>query len=165
MSILVLGLGQSLRGDDSAGLQIVSMWQKNHPETAKEVKVEFSENPGLELLEFMEGEEAVVIVDAVRSSASPGTLIKVEKDDLLSFTSTSKLTHGWGVAETIQLGASMYPWMASICIIMIGIVAINFKQGTVVCPQVSSAYPSAVEKLETEVCKLLAKSRSQKENS
>jgi hydrogenase maturation protease len=154
-----------MRGDDSAGLQIVRMWQENHPQTAKEVKVEFSENPGLELLELLEGAEAVVIVDAVHSSASPGTLIRVETDDLLSFTSISKLTHGWGVAETIKLGSAIYPWMASVCMIMIGVVASKFKQGTAVCPQVSSAYPAAVEKLETEVCKLLAKSRSQKEKS
>jgi hypothetical protein len=50
MNILVLGIGQSLRGDDAAGLEAVCLWQQTHPLTAQKVQVEFTELPGLGLL-------------------------------------------------------------------------------------------------------------------
>ena len=52
-----------MRGDDAAGLETVRMWQAQHPDTASRVKVEFSELPGLDILDLLEGVEAAIIVD------------------------------------------------------------------------------------------------------
>ncbi len=35
MKIAVIGIGQSLRGDDAAGLEAVRQWQEKYPKTAK----------------------------------------------------------------------------------------------------------------------------------
>ncbi len=109
--IAVIGIGQSLRGDDAAGLEAVRQWQEKYPETANrpEVRVEASELPGLGLIDLLDDMDAAVIVDAVKSSAKPGTIHRISPDELSAFTSDAQSAHGWGVAETLQLGRELYP--------------------------------------------------------
>ena len=47
--VAVIGIGQSLRGDDAAGLEAVRRWEEKFHETANrlEIRVEASELPGL----------------------------------------------------------------------------------------------------------------------
>ncbi len=47
--VAVIGIGQSLRGDDAAGLIAVRQWQEKYPQTASrpEVRIETDELPGL----------------------------------------------------------------------------------------------------------------------
>src|SRR5512142_676272 len=104
--VAVVGIGQGLRGDDAAGLEAVRRWQEKFPETASrpEVRVEMNELPGLALLGLIEDAEAAVLVDAVQSSALPGTIHLLKQEELSAFASHAKTAHGWGVAETLDLG-------------------------------------------------------------
>ena len=155
MNILILGIGQSLRGDDAAGLEAVQLWQSQHPDSAAQVQVELSELPGLALLDLLEGMDAAIIVDAVQSSASAGTVIRLGPDELASFTPDAGSAHGWGVAETLQLGRSLYPWLAKCRVTLIGIVGKDFCMGAGLSPEVREALAEAVEVLENEVCSLI----------
>ncbi len=155
MNILVLGIGQSLRGDDSAGLQAVRMWQHDHPETAQKVQVELSELPGLGLLDRLEGKDAAILVDALHTSEAPGTLHRLGPDDLAAFTTDAQSAHGWGVAETLVLGRSLYPGLAECRITLIGIVGSHFGLGTGLDPALQAALPQAAAMIETEVQGLL----------
>ncbi len=155
MNILVLGLGQSLRGDDAAGLETVRQWQVKYPQTAGRVQVETRELPGLVLLDLLEGVEAAILVDAVHTPAPAGTLIRLGPDDLAAFTPGSGSAHGWGVAETLQLGRSLYPWLAAVRVTLLGIVGEQFVPGAGLSPQVQEALAEAVERIEVEVRSLL----------
>jgi hydrogenase maturation protease len=155
MKIAVVGIGQSLRGDDAAGLEAVRLWQEQYPQTAHRVRVEFPELPGLGLLDLLEGINAAILVDAVHSSAAPGTLIQIGPEDLASFTPDAGSAHGWGVAETLQLGRSLYPSLASCYITLIGIVGGQFDLGEGLSPEVRAALTAAVERIEKEVQNLL----------
>ncbi|HEX7541063.1 MAG TPA: hydrogenase maturation protease, partial [Anaerolineales bacterium] len=77
MNILILGIGQSLRGDDAAGLEAVRLWQAQHPDSAAQVQVELYELPGLAMLDLLEGMDAAILVDAVQTSAPAGTVIRL----------------------------------------------------------------------------------------
>src|SRR5689334_15543821 len=105
-TIAVIGIGQSLRGDDAVGLEAIQQWREKFPETASrpEVRIEASELPGLALLDTLSNIESAILVDAVHSSAQPGTIYRLNENELASFTSDSKSAHGWGVAETLRLG-------------------------------------------------------------
>jgi hydrogenase maturation protease len=154
----VIGIGQSLRGDDAAGLEAVRLWQGRFPGTAArpEVRAETSELPGLNLLEMLRDLEAAVLVDAVHSpSASPGTLVRVGPDELSSFVPGSGSAHGWGVAETLQLGRSLDPALAACRIVLIGIVGCTFDMGAGLSPEVRAALPGAAEALEAEIRRLI----------
>ena len=108
---LILGIGQSLRGDDGAGLAVVKRWQCLFQTDAPDLcpRVELLELPGLALLEYMGDAEQVLIVDAVRSGVAPGSLHWLREAELAEFTQGSTSAHGWGVAETLVLGRRLTP--------------------------------------------------------
>jgi len=157
MKIVVIGIGQSLRGDDGAGPEAVRRWKAKHTETAgrPEVRAELFELPGLGLLDLLEGADAAVIVDAVQSRAAPGTLLRLDPHDLASFSLDAGSAHGWGVAETLQLGLTLSPSLADCRITLIGIAAIQFDIGEGLSPQVEAGLAEAVEQIEKDVRSLL----------
>jgi hydrogenase maturation protease len=157
MNILIIGLGQSLRGDDSAGLEAVRRWQVRFSGTAARLRVETAGLPGLGLLDLMEGMDAVLLVDAVQADAPPGTLLRLGMEELAAFTPGSASAHGWGVAETLQLGFSLHPWLAVMQVILIGIVGEKFELGAEFSPGVNAALEEAVMAIETEARNLLAR--------
>ena len=156
MNILVLGIGQSLRGDDAAGLEAVRLWQGTYPQTAGQVRVEVSELPGLGLLDLLTGADAAILVDAVQTASPVGTVIRVGPEELASFTPDSQSAHGWGVAETLQLGRSLFPELMQVRMTLIGIVGQDFGVGAAISPEVQKALTGAIGQIEAEVQKLLA---------
>ena len=155
MNILVLGIGQSLRGDDAAGLEAVRLWQESYPQSAARIRVELSELPGLALLDLLEGAEAAILVDAVHADVAPGTLIRLGPEDLPSFGSDARSAHGWGVAETLRLGRSLTPSLAQCRVTLIGIVGRDFTLGAGLGPEVQKALVLVAELIEREVCSLI----------
>jgi hydrogenase maturation protease len=151
MKLLVLGIGQSLRGDDAAGLEAVRLWQHLYPQTAQKVQVELCELPGLALLDLLEGFQAAVLVDALQTAAQAGTLLRLGPDELAAFTLDSQSAHGWGVAETLALGGSLYPWLAQCRITLIGIAGSAFGMGAALSPAVQTCLPEAAALIEQEV--------------
>lgn len=158
--IIVIGIGQSLRGDDGAGPQAVCQWQESFPETAgrSEVRVETLELPGLDLLTYLDGMDAAVLVDTVQSPALPGTLHLFSLKDVFSFTPDAQSAHGWGVAETLQLGCTLYPSLLKCRIVLIGLTGKDFEIGAKPSPEVEAVLPQAVEMVQKEVSRLLNES-------
>ena len=153
--IVVLGIGQSLRGDDAAGLEAVRLWQESYPQSAARIRVELSELPGLALLDLLEGAEAAVLVEAVHADVAPGMLIRLWPEDLASFGSDARSAHGWGVAETLRLGRSLNPLLAQCRVNLIGIVGRDFTLGAGLGPQVRLALDDAAGAIEREIQDLL----------
>jgi hydrogenase maturation protease len=153
--VAIIGIGQSLRGDDAAGLEAIRQWREQFPETAGrlEVRVEASELPGLALLDLLNGAQSVVLVDAVQSPHPPGTIHRLNEDQLTSFTSDAKSAHGWGLAETLKLGSQVMKNRPNIRVI--GITAEQFAMGTGLSDAVKDAIPKVCKIIEEEVNALL----------
>jgi hydrogenase maturation protease len=148
MKKLVVGIGQSMRGDDSAGLEVVRLWCARFPDSSARVQVELSELPGLTLLEMLDGVDIAVLVDAVQTSKPPGTILRLCSEELASFTPETGSAHGWGVAESLKLGRLLYPWLEKCRITLIGIVGKYFNLGMELSPEVRRALAQAVELVE-----------------
>ncbi len=152
-SIKVIGIGQSLRGDDGAGLAAVRLWVTSYlaktPHPA--VQVELAELPGIALLDLLAGATQVVLVDAVRSGAEPGMLHVLSEDRLDSFRKDSSSAHGWGVAETLSLGRQLSPERLPKALVVIGIEAGQLDLGEGLSPQVQAALPEAARLIEQRV--------------
>lgn len=149
--IAVIGIGQSLRGDDAAGLEIVGLWQAEYPLTAQKVEVELAELPGLALLDRLEGMKAAILVDAVHSSDAAGTLYRLGPEDLAAFSTDAQSAHGWGVAETLALGHSLYPELAKCRISLIGIAGKTFNLGAGLSSEVQAGLLQAASMVEKEI--------------
>ena len=152
MNIIVLGIGQSLRGDDAAGLEAVRLWQQQYPQTKQKVHVEFSELPGLALLDLLEDMQVAVLVDAVHApDLAPGSLLHLGPEDLAAFDAGAQSAHGWGVAETLALGYSLHPELKECRITLIGIASSQFRLGTSLSCAVQDALVEAAASIEKEV--------------
>ena len=151
----MVGIGQSLRGDDAAGLAAVRMWREKFPETASrpEVRVEASELPGLALINLIADFDVAILVDAVQSNAAPGTIHRIGEKDLSAFSSDAKSAHGWGVAETLTLSRQLNQKLPAIRII--GIEAAQMVMGAGMSEAIKEAIPLACEAIEQEIKSLL----------
>jgi hydrogenase maturation protease len=150
--VAVIGIGQSLRGDDAAGLEAVRQWQEKFPETAgrPDIRIEASELPGLALLDMLEDVDAAILVDAVHSSSPSGTIHRLDEKDLSAFTSDAKSAHGWGVAETLDMGRLLGK-TGNIPIRLIGIEAEQTILGTGMSQRMQDNIPFVCEIIQKEV--------------
>lgn len=145
--IVVIGIGQELRGDDGAGLAVVRRWQGRYPQTASRVRVEICPLPGLDLLNVWDGARVAIIVDAVLSGARPGSLRELGPGDLESFGPSARSAHGFGLAESLELAADLsVDELPEIRIL--AITGAEFDLGTGLSPAVKRALPLAVDHLE-----------------
>ncbi len=153
MRIIVIGIGQTMRGDDAVGVEAVRRWQEAFRETASrsEIAVQFNELPGLGLLNLLEGFDAALIVDAVQSGATPGTVHRLRPEDLASFGTAAKSAHGWGVAETLELGRQLQFIGSRPRIRLIGIEAQQVELGQPMSEAVASALPAVCQAIEDEL--------------
>jgi hydrogenase maturation protease len=157
MKLTVIGIGQTMRGDDAAGIEAVRRWERLFPDTATrpEIRVQYAELPGLGLIGLIEGFDAAVLVDAVGSADSAGHVYRLAPDELESFGSGGKTAHGWGIAETLQLDRQVNPEHAAIPIRLVGIEAAQVDMGQPLSPEVEAALPAACQAIEEEVRALL----------
>jgi hydrogenase maturation protease len=158
MKIAVIGVGQSLRGDDAVGLVAVRQWRKKYPETANrsDIRVDVSELPGLALLDLLDGSEAAILVDAVKGYSVPGTIHYLRSEQLSSFTSDAKSAHGWGVADTLRLDQILNPSRYIIPIQLIGVEIEQIQMGIELSKTVEQALPRVCEAIQNEIQTLLA---------
>jgi hydrogenase maturation protease len=148
--IKIIGIGQSLRGDDAAGLEAVRLWQKKYCSNQERpyIQVELIELPGIELLNSLEGASLVILVDAVVSQAKPGTVHLLSPDQLEAFQSGAGSAHGWGVAETISLGQQLIPSRMPKKLLVIGIETANLSVGASLSSEVTMALADAAQLIE-----------------
>ncbi len=149
-TIKLVGIGQSLRGDDAAGLEAVRLWREKYqpPAQRQDVQVELAELPGIGLLSLLEGTALAILVDAVHSGASAGTIHILTPGQLESFSHGATSAHGWGVAETLSMGQKLMPDAMPGKLIMIGIEASGFGVGVPLSPEVTAALPQVAYLIE-----------------
>ena len=160
-TIKLIGIGQSLRGDDGAGLQAVQLWQAKYQATGlhAEVKVELAELPGTGLLDLLQGARLAILVDAVKSGAQAGRVHILSPDQLGAFTCGAGSAHGFGVAEVLSLGEKLMPSQMPGKMILVGIEAGSFRMGDIISPEVAGALPGVVKLIEELITRELANSK------
>jgi hydrogenase maturation protease len=149
-TIKIIGIGQSLRGDDAAGLAAVRLWQERYCENNERsnLQVELAELPGIGLLSMLEGVGMAILVDAVCSGADAGTIRLLSSEQLDAFPNEAGSAHGWGVAETLALGEKIMPSTMPEKIIVIGIEGVDFSMGKPLSPDVELALPKVARLIE-----------------
>lgn len=161
--IVIIGLGQTLRGDDAAGLEAVRLWERTYPATAAlpQVRVEYAESPGLTLLSLLDGAEKALLVDAVQSNAPPGSIHILDEADLPVFLQGAASAHGWGVAETLALGRQAGLIDLPEQITLLGIEMLQAEVGTGLSPAVQQALPEVALSIEQRIHAWLAQEDDQ----
>jgi hydrogenase maturation protease len=109
-TVRVIGCGNPEAGDDAAGIAAVEE-ARGELERLVGVEVVARASP-LGVLHLLEGADAVVIVDAIRTPGGerpPGELVRAEAgpDGLPAEIRSSLSSHGFGIAETVGLVAAI----------------------------------------------------------
>lgn len=100
-SVTVVGIGNEFRGDDAAGVLVVRKLKGKVPAAVRTTELTGDQS---DLLELMRDTDAMIIVDAVRSSSSAGTVFRVDASqdpipgDFFSFS-----THSFDAAQAVEL--------------------------------------------------------------
>lgn len=78
---VVLGVGSPLMGDDGLGVSVVDELREARP---RDPDIAFLDGGtwGMQVLPFIEQAERLLIVDAVKAGAEPGTLIRLQGDEV-----------------------------------------------------------------------------------
>ncbi len=77
MSVVILGLGSELQGDEAIGLQVARSLAANPP---AHVSVYEAGAADFDLLSVLESASTVIAVDAIDAGAKPGTILRFEFD-------------------------------------------------------------------------------------
>lgn len=145
--ILLIGIGNDFRSDDSIGLHVIrTLKEKKLPET---MMVE-SSGDGAELIELFSTARMAILIDAVSSGRKPGTIYQFEAHKKpvpaqLSFQST----HAFGVGEAIEL-ARVLEQLPPILLVY-AIEGANFSTGLELTPKVEEAAYKVAEQVRNKV--------------
>ena len=145
-----MGIGQSLRRDDAAGLVVVKRWQELFPVHVRDsdLFVEWVELPGMALLDRLESIEQLLIVDAVQSGGQPGCLYRLSEIEVAAFVQGSDSAHGWGIAETLALGRRIQPERMPAFVDILGIEVKDVSFGEGLSAEVDAAIDAAAREIE-----------------
>jgi hydrogenase maturation protease len=102
------------------------------------------------LLDLWAGLDTVVVVDAVRSGATPGTLHRVDAGDRpLPRDIGLASTHAMGIADALELGRSL--GRAPARVVVLGLEGASFAPGEELTPAVEAALEPLVAAVLAEL--------------
>jgi len=153
--VLVIGLGNRLRRDDAAGLELARALRDRAGEAG--IAVREHEGETLGLLEEWEGAEAVVLVDAVSSGAAPGTLRRMDGsvEPIPTHFRSSSSTHAVGLSDAIELARALGRLPARV--VVFGIEGRYFDAGCGLSEDVRAAIAPLAERVLGEAHELISR--------
>ena len=142
MNGLVIGVGAPLRGDDAIGCAVVEELRRR-AQTGVTAVVAIAPS---RLLDLWTGHSAVVVLDAVRTGRHPAgtvTITSVDAQPLRQPASSSGGTHGFGIADTVELARALGRLPDRLTLVTVEAAA--FDQGSPLSPAVAAAVPVAAD--------------------
>lgn len=148
---LVVGLGNPDSGDDGVGLAVATRLRAVAP---GDTTVITCSGDVVGLLDMWKSRELVVLVDAVQSGSSPGTVIRY---DIVCEEPTVVLaphasSHGIGVAEAIELARVLHQLPPRL--LVYGIEGAQFDSGVDFSAEVEAAIDPTIDRIVTELRRL-----------
>ncbi|MDQ7782616.1 MAG: HyaD/HybD family hydrogenase maturation endopeptidase [Desulfomonilaceae bacterium] len=101
-TIIVLGVGNILLKDEGVGVKVVEELQRRY-DFPDHVKVVDGGTQGLWLMATLQEARHLIVVDAVRGGGPPGTLYRLEKEDLPTGLRAKQSAHDSDLVEALNL--------------------------------------------------------------
>ena len=99
-SILVLGVGNLLLSDEGLGVHAVRALLDD-PRLPNEVTVVDGGTLGPRLLDFVLGCDRLVLIDVAKFGARPGTVVRLEGNQVRKCLRDKQSAHDWGILEVL----------------------------------------------------------------
>jgi hydrogenase maturation protease len=152
--VLVAGVGNVLRRDDGAGIEVVRRLRAAGAPTGVELHAEEGEPVGL--LDRFAGRDAVVLVDTMRSGAPAGTVRRVDAtEEALPIALTgSTSTHAIGLGQAVELARTLGRLPARV--VVYAVEGARFDAGGELSDPVAAAVPALVDAVGVEAAALVS---------
>lgn len=148
MSTRIVGIGNADRGDDAVGPRTIELLREAAPPGVELCTVR---GDMLAMLEAFDGASTVVLVDAMRSGAEPGTVLRLEvtAGEDLSALGHLVSTHAFGLGQAVELARSL--GRLPRCLVVHGVEAETLEHGAPTSAAVERALPGLVESILEEL--------------
>lgn len=150
-ALLVLGLGNVLCGDDGLGVAAVELLRR-HYRVPERVRVVDGGTLGLALLSQFAPTDDAILVDAVQTEDPPGSLVRLEGDDVVPAVRSRLSCHQVGVADLLEA----LRWLGSYPrrVILVGLVPETLEVRVARSLTIEQRLPRLVERIVDEARQL-----------
>jgi hydrogenase maturation protease len=146
-SLLILGLGNLLCTDDGVGVVAVQAIAASRliPEG---VRVLDGGTLGLALLPYLEDADRAILIDAIEVDAAPGTLVRLEGEEVGPAVAARLSVHQVGVSDLIE--AARWRGRVPPRLVLLGVVPETTELGVNLSPRVQAALPALLASVYDE---------------
>jgi len=145
---LVIGLGNELRGDDRAGIDVV---RRLHTEVdSTEVELLEMQGEPIGLLDQWGGRRVVVLADTMQSGTAPGTIRRFDAvaQPLPRVPRSFSSTHALGLGDVIELARTLDLLPARLTVFAVE--GRSFEAGALLSDEVGAAIPRVTAMVREE---------------
>lgn len=148
MKTVVLGIGNLIMQDEGVGVRVVETLQRDH-EMPEGVTVVDGGTAAMEMLDELSDLDHLIVVDAINAGKPPGTLLRIEGEDVPSFFRTRLSPHQIGLPDVLAslefLGAQPKK------MVILGVQPQTMELGMELTPVVAARVPDLVNQVLAEL--------------
>jgi hydrogenase maturation protease len=148
MSILVLGLGNSIMTDDGFGVRAVNTLSSRY-HFQGEVTLVDGGTLGLDLLPYLEGVESLLIIDALDMRKEPGRIFRLEGEEVPRAFASKLSVHQMGLQDLLAV-AELQGHVPNRLVVW-GVQPESIEMGTELTPAVKKAVVAVIDNILDEL--------------
>lgn len=145
--ILILGIGNTLLGDDGVGVRTVELLRER--ELPPSVELLEGGTRGLALVDELPGREQVVVIDALDAGREAGAICRLDEKQLENHAGGGLSLHDFGLLEALEMARLLGD--APREVILYGVQPKQIGLGLELSPEVSRALPELLELVLAEI--------------
>jgi hydrogenase maturation protease len=151
MNTLVLGIGNVLLQDEGVGIHALHELQRRF-ELGDDIEVLDGGTAGVELLRYLDGRAQVVVIDAIAAGHPPGTVFRVEGEDVPRSFHRRISPHQIGLSDVLATALITDGMPAEI--VMFGVEPHTMKTGLELTPVVDASLDKLIGAVVDELQRL-----------
>jgi hydrogenase maturation protease len=154
-SVLVLGVGNILLGDEGVGVRLIEALAADSGERLPaSAEIVDGGTLGLDLLPLVDDARAMLLIDAVDSGSEPGSIVLLRGDQLRAQVGGTLSAHQVGVGDLVAVARlrGTLPDRTS----LLGIQPASMDVGLELSPLVARAIPAALRAAREEIAAMAA---------
>ncbi len=151
----VLGVGNTLKGDDGIGIVLLNRLRES--EIPGEVEFYEVGTSGMNILHHLKDLDTALIIDAIRSKGEPGDSVFFSPDDVDNDLQV-RGTHDANLLEAIELSETMGERPDRV--VIMGVIPENMELNEDLSPPLQDRLPELEDRLREKVLSLLEKEKN-----
>jgi len=145
--VLVLGIGNILLRDEGFGPHVIKVLET--VELPEYVELLDGGTAGADLLDFVCDRRKIIVIDAIEGNFEPGTVVRLNIDDLEPMPELSVSLHELGISQTLTMARQLCCGPEQV--VIIGVQPKELRCGLGLSRDIASAIPKVLEAVLNEL--------------